>query len=181
EEEEMIGQFEEKNERKFDEADEEQRCPQSSRMLRVAIASVLLCVAAAQFAAPPAWGASWGSGWNDVTNLRGVDEMEVAWRAAREEINDKFYGRSRYFMIPVQILRAHRHGRDIELEVLYGESECRSRGVGARQISERTCRDVRRGADRAIYRVVVEEARRGRGRPDIEAWKVRDVRPGERF
>ncbi|GMT22463.1 hypothetical protein PFISCL1PPCAC_13760, partial [Pristionchus fissidentatus] len=150
------------------------------RMLRVAIASVLLSVAAAQFFAPaPSWGS--GSSWRDVSDLRGVDEMEVAWRAAREEINDKFYGRSRYFMIPMQIIRAHRRGRDVELEVLYGESECRSRGFGARQISDRTCHDVRRGADRAIYRVIVEEARRGRGRPDIEAWKVRDVRPGERF
>ncbi|GMS94622.1 hypothetical protein PENTCL1PPCAC_16797, partial [Pristionchus entomophagus] len=150
------------------------------RMLRLAIASVLLCVATAQFfGSPPSWGS--GSSWRDVSNLRGVDEMEVAWRAAREEINNKFYGKSRYFMIPVQVIRAHRRGRDIELEVLYGESECRSRGVGARQISDRTCADVRRGADRAIYRIVVEEARRGRGQPDIEAWKVRDVRPGERF
>ncbi|GMT22462.1 hypothetical protein PFISCL1PPCAC_13759, partial [Pristionchus fissidentatus] len=150
------------------------------RMLRVVIASVLLSVAAAQFfKPPPSWGA--GASWKDVTDLRGVDEMEIAWRAAREEINDKFYGKSRYFMIPVQIIRAHKKSRDIELEVLYGESECRSRGVGARQISDRTCKDVRKGADRAIYRVIVEEARRGRGQPDIEAWKVSDVRPNERF
>ncbi|GMS94621.1 hypothetical protein PENTCL1PPCAC_16796, partial [Pristionchus entomophagus] len=150
------------------------------RMLRLALASVLLSLAAAQFFKPaPTWGS--GSSWKDVTNLKGVDEMEVAWRAAREEINDKFYGKSRYFMIPVQVLRAHKKSRDIELEVLYGESECRSRGVGARQISDRTCADVRRGADKAIYRIIVEEARRGRGQLDIEAWKVRDVRQNERF
>ncbi|GMR45387.1 hypothetical protein PMAYCL1PPCAC_15582, partial [Pristionchus mayeri] len=150
------------------------------RMLRLTLSFVLLSVAAAQFfASPPSWKS--GPTWKDVTNLKGVDEMEIAWRAAREEINTKFYGKSRYFMIPMQIIRAHRHGKDVELEVLYGESECRSRGVGAKQISDRTCADVRRGADRAIYRIIVEEARRGRGQPDIEAWKVRDVRPNERF
>lgn len=72
-------------------------------MLRLAVLSVLFCAVTCQhYGYPPSWGS--GSSWRDVSYLRG--EEEVAWRAARETINDSFYGGSRYFMIPIQVSTA---------------------------------------------------------------------------
>ena len=96
--------------------------------------------------------------------------MGLAWRAAREAINKNWYGQSKYYMIPDKIIKAHRKGADIEMEVVYGEADCRGRGFGFTEINDRNCKDIRRGADRALYRVIVDRNQWG---SEIHAWPIR--------
>lgn len=48
-----------------------------------------------------------------------------------------------------QVLRAHKKDQVIEMEALFGESDCKMRGVPVRQIDFRNCA-VRQGAERAV-------------------------------
>ncbi|GMS83868.1 hypothetical protein PENTCL1PPCAC_6043, partial [Pristionchus entomophagus] len=125
------------------------------------------------------------NGWETITTVGyGSVPMELAWRAAREEVNrGGFFGRQSTTnpMIPVSISKALKNGSDMQMEVTYAEGNCYGTAISNGQvdltlISQTNCVQKPLG-QRAVYSV--SETRSGRGGSRINVRKMNDITNGQ--
>ncbi|GMR36141.1 hypothetical protein PMAYCL1PPCAC_06336, partial [Pristionchus mayeri] len=134
------------------------------------------------------YGSNGFNGWETISSVGyGSVPMELAWRAARQEINQNFYGQQLINpLIPISIPKAQKNGGgDVELEVVYAEGNCfgakkagynGSHQVDLSLISNANCVQKPLG-QRMLYSVSERQGRRGGSK--ITVRRLRDVANGE--